>query len=68
VLKLILFLDQYKNGQIVLYIAVAGCHVEVFGKEWSRAKEEPIKRENLNDNFFLYEHRDGCFAWSLKVK
>jgi hypothetical protein len=63
-----LFLNQYKDGQIVLYIAVAGGHFELFGKEWSRAKEKPIKRENLNDNFFLYEHRGGSFVWSLKLK
>jgi hypothetical protein len=23
---------------------------------------------NLNDNFSLYEHQDGSFAWHLKVK
>ena len=35
---------------------------------WSRAKEEPIKRENLSNNFSLHEHLDGSFAWHLKVR
>jgi hypothetical protein len=34
----------------------------VLGRLWSRAKREPIKRENLNYNFFLDEHRVGLFA------
>jgi hypothetical protein len=44
-------LDQYKDGQIVWNVAVAGGNVEVLGKLWSWAKVEPIKRENLKDNF-----------------
>ena len=67
-LKVILFLHQYKDGQIVWHVTLAGGHFEVLGKLWSNAKEEPIKQENLNDNFFLYEHRDGSFVWHLKVK
>ena len=35
---------------------------------WSWTKGEPIKGQNLNDNFSLYEHRDGSLAWHLKVK
>jgi len=41
--KIILLLDQYKDGQIVWHIALAGGHVEMLGRLWSRAKEEPIK-------------------------
>jgi len=44
-------LDQYKHEQIVWHVAVAGGHVEVLGKLWSGAKDEPVKRENLNDEF-----------------
>ena len=63
-----MLLDEYKNGKIVWHVAVAGGFVEVLRRLWSRAKEEPIKREKLNDNFFLYEHQEGSFAWHLKVK
>jgi len=44
-------LDQYKHGQIVWHVAVAGGHVEALGKLWSGATDEPVKRENLNDEF-----------------
>ena len=66
--NIILLLDQYKAGQIIWHVIVAGGHVEVLGRLWSGAKEEPIKRENVNDSFFLYEHRNGSFVWHLKVK
>jgi predicted lipid carrier protein YhbT len=49
-------------------VAVAGGHIKVLGRLWSKAKEETIKWENLNDKFFSYEYRDENFAWHLKVK
>ena len=66
--NIILLLDQYRAGQIIWHVVVARGHVEVLGRLWSGAKEEPIKRENLNDNFFLYEHQAGNFVWHLNVK
>jgi hypothetical protein len=64
-LKIILLLDKYKDGQIVWNVAVAGSHVGVLGRLWSSAKREPIKRENLNYNFFLDEHRVGIFTFHV---
>jgi predicted lipid carrier protein YhbT len=46
---------------MVWHVAAARGHIEVLGRFWSWA-------ENLNDNFLLFEHRDGNFAWHLKVK